>query len=254
MRIHPGLAICLSWAFAAATSADGLVGYRSGLWEDRDHQLHAFAVVQFDRIWSHGEADAMASKLQARLAVLPTSDAISKAVSLSMDQAFWQCGGPWVGSRRLQDQPWAWTDGSTIEPTFWASGRPAQPTGLTACAMLAGESMPSGGLFDALDSDLDPARTSSAILEWEQIIDCDFNQVPDALQIEMDPSLDTDFDGQLDSCLAPNPDLDGNGSIDFADVALALLDFGACQGCPSDLDLNGVVDFGDVALILINFG
>jgi hypothetical protein len=119
--------------------------------------------------------------------------------------------------------------------------------------MLAGESMPSGGLFDALDSDVDPARTSSALLEWEQVIDCDFNQVPDALQIEMDPSLDTDFDGQLDTCLAPTPDLDGNGSIDFADVALALLDFGACV-CATDLDGDGEVGSGDVAICLLDFG
>lgn len=120
--------------------------------------------------------------------------------------------------------------------------------------MLAGESAPAGGLFDALDSDLDPARTSSALLEWDQFFDCDLNQVPDALQIELDPSLDTDFNGQLDSCTALSYDLDGNGSVDFADVALVLLDFGACQGCPTDLDLNGTVDFGDVAIILLNFG
>ena len=120
--------------------------------------------------------------------------------------------------------------------------------------MLAGESAPAGGLFDALDCDLDPARTSSALLEWEQFVDCDLNQVPDALQIEIDPRLDTDFDGRLDACVDLAVDIDGNGTVDFADVALVLLDFGVCQGCPTDLDLSGVVDFGDVAIILLNFG
>lgn len=254
IRIHRGLATCFCWVLSTVTAADSIVDARSGLWEDRNRQPHAFAVVRFDRIWSYAEAQAIATKLGARLAVLPSGDAIGKAVSLSMDPAFWQCGGPWVGSKRLQDQPWLWADGLIVDPALWASDRPGQPAGLAACAMLAGESAPAGGLFDALDCDLDPARTSSALLEWEQLVDCDFNKVPDALQIEMDPSLDTDFNGQLDACATPTADLDGNGSVDFGDVAIALLNFGVCQGCPTDLDLNGVVDFGDIAIILLNFG
>ena len=61
---------------------------------------------------------------------------------------------------------------------------------------------------------------------------------------------------------APNPcvtpacptDFDGNRVVDSADVALILLDFGACGGCPTDLDLNGVVDSADVSLILLDYG
>ena len=49
-------------------------------------------------------------------------------------------------------------------------------------------------------------------------------------------------------------DLDGNGTVDNGDVALALLDFGPCLDCPSDVDQTGEVDFGDIALILLNFG
>jgi alpha-tubulin suppressor-like RCC1 family protein len=49
-------------------------------------------------------------------------------------------------------------------------------------------------------------------------------------------------------------DLDGNGTVDNGDVALALLDFGPCPGCTSDVDQNGEVDFGDIALILLSFG
>ena len=40
----------------------------------------------------------------------------------------------------------------------------------------------------------------------------------------------------------------------LGDVALALLDFGACAGCAADLDGSGAVDFGDVALMLLDFG
>ena len=49
-------------------------------------------------------------------------------------------------------------------------------------------------------------------------------------------------------------DLDCTGTVDSGDVAILLLDFGPCGGCPTDLDGSGVVDFGDVALALLSFG
>jgi hypothetical protein len=49
-------------------------------------------------------------------------------------------------------------------------------------------------------------------------------------------------------------DLDCDGRVDFGDVALALIEFGPCDGCAADVDGSGVVDFGDVALILLDFG
>lgn len=49
-------------------------------------------------------------------------------------------------------------------------------------------------------------------------------------------------------------DLDGSGTVDSGDIALALLDFGPCPGCAADLDQSGIVDFGDVALILLSYG
>jgi len=49
-------------------------------------------------------------------------------------------------------------------------------------------------------------------------------------------------------------DIDLSGEVDLGDVALALLDYGACSGCASDLDGSGEIDFGDVALILLSTG
>ena len=48
-------------------------------------------------------------------------------------------------------------------------------------------------------------------------------------------------------------DLDGDGAVNTADVALLLLDFGDCWGCASDLDGTGVVDTGDLAFLLLLF-
>lgn len=50
-------------------------------------------------------------------------------------------------------------------------------------------------------------------------------------------------------------DLDDDGFVTTADVALLLLDFGLCPGspCPADLDGTGEVDTGDLAFILLLF-
>jgi hypothetical protein len=49
-------------------------------------------------------------------------------------------------------------------------------------------------------------------------------------------------------------DVDASNFVDLGDVAIALLDFGDCAGCPTDLDGTGSVDFGDVSLILLSVG
>jgi len=49
-------------------------------------------------------------------------------------------------------------------------------------------------------------------------------------------------------------DIDGSGEVDLGDAALALLDYGPCQGCSADLDGSGEIDFGDIALILLSTG
>ncbi len=48
-------------------------------------------------------------------------------------------------------------------------------------------------------------------------------------------------------------DLDGDGSVGTGDIAIMLLDFGACAGCASDLDGSDSVDFGDVSFLLLLF-
>ncbi len=52
---------------------------------------------------------------------------------------------------------------------------------------------------------------------------------------------------------APFGDLDGDRRVGASDLALLLLDFGPCPGCPADLDQSGEVDGGDVAVLLISF-
>ncbi len=48
-------------------------------------------------------------------------------------------------------------------------------------------------------------------------------------------------------------DLDGNGAVDFGDVALVMLSMGEIGGA-MDVDGSGIVDFGDVAILLLEMG
>jgi len=50
-------------------------------------------------------------------------------------------------------------------------------------------------------------------------------------------------------------DLDGDGFVNSADIALLLLDYGPCPGqsCAADLDANGVIDNADLAFLLLMF-
>ncbi|NCW28252.1 MAG: hypothetical protein EBV83_08190, partial [Verrucomicrobia bacterium] len=60
--------------------------------------------------------------------------------------------------------------------------------------------------------------------------------------------------GRIDTCDQAAGDLDLNGIVDPADLALLLLDFGPCPECPTDFDASGTVDNADIALLLLNFG
>ena len=47
-----------------------------------------------------------------------------------------------------------------------------------------------------------------------------------------------------------SPDLDGNGTVNGADLAVMLGAWGVCEGCAADLDGNGQVDGADLAALL----
>ncbi|MBL9119043.1 MAG: hypothetical protein JNL80_03910 [Phycisphaerae bacterium] len=45
-------------------------------------------------------------------------------------------------------------------------------------------------------------------------------------------------------------DLNADGHVDAADLAILLGAWGSCAGCPADLDANGTVDAADLAILL----
>lgn len=74
-------------------------------------------------------------------------------------------------------------------------------------------------------------------------------------------TVDAGFDNacvSIAGSLTPG-DLDGDGDVDLADLAVMLGAFGRCLGDPqynaaADLDSNGCVDLGDLSVLLGNFG
>ena len=79
--------------------------------------------------------------------------------------------------------------------------------------------------------------------------------VLDTLNAETEITLTGDTTLTANFSQIPCPyDLDGSREIDTGDVALVLLDSGACQGCAADFDESGEVDSADVSLVLLNSG
>ncbi len=78
------------------------------------------------------------------------------------------------------------------------------------------------------------------------------SDAPRAYAIAIASASSTDTDGDLipDVCATPQPDLNGDGAVNAADLALLLNSWGACAGCPADLTRDGVVDAADLALVL----
>ncbi len=73
--------------------------------------------------------------------------------------------------------------------------------------------------------------------------------------------FDRNYDGVVDAADRPLPtgDLDGDGDVDLADLAVLLASYDACAGegaytPAADLDDSGCVDLADLALLLANYG
>lgn len=64
---------------------------------------------------------------------------------------------------------------------------------------------------------------------------------------------DSNNDGFDDRCTCP-ADLNGDGQINAADLAILLGAWGNCACCPADFNLDGVVDAADLAALLGSWG
>jgi hypothetical protein len=108
--------------------------------------------------------------------------------------------------------------------------------------------------FDG-DSDIDEADETALLAAYGGPgADCNGNGDPDPAEIVLDPSLDLDANGILDSCEALG-DLDGDGSVGITDLLELIGAWGACGApCPADLDGSGTVGIADLLAMLGNWG
>jgi len=83
--------------------------------------------------------------------------------------------------------------------------------------------------------------------------DCDGDGVVDWCEISLGLEADLNGDGIPDSCQGPSYDLNGDGLVNGADLAIVLGQWGPCPGCPGDMNDDGVVDGADLALLLGNW-
>jgi plastocyanin len=103
--------------------------------------------------------------------------------------------------------------------------------------------------FDGLYFD-EPLTAGDPIAEWV---------VPDDLEGEVPyfcrPHCAVDMIGVItivaDRCVA---DINGCGTVDFADLILILGAWGPCEDCIEDIDGSGAVDFGDILMVLGAWG
>jgi CxxC motif-containing protein (DUF1111 family) len=102
------------------------------------------------------------------------------------------------------------------------------------------------------DGDVDDDDFASFLVAYEDKDgDCNGNGVSDLTEI-LQGAPDRNFDGVPDDCVACVGDLDGDGSVNGADLGLMLAQWGS----PGNADLNGdnVVDGSDLGLLLAAWG
>jgi hypothetical protein len=154
------------------------------------------------------------------------------------------CDGPWIGLERPAaapptNEPWRWSDAAPVTFLAWAEGRPAGSPRLPGHAALDDE----GRWLDLAGGPDSGAAVRSAAVRWPAGSDADGNGVPDPLEREGIEWI------AADPACGRNPaDLDGNGRVDAADLAIVLGNWGGTG--PGDIDANGVIDAADLAEVL----
>jgi hypothetical protein len=176
------------------------------------------------------------------------SDGPANGVVLCLRSEPWlalgACDGPWLGLERPAtappaNEPWRWSDARPVTFFAWAEGRPAGSLRLPTYAALDDE----GRWLDLLGSPDAGAAIRSAAVRWPANADGDGNGVPDPLERNGIAWITGDS-----ACVRDPADLDGNGRVDAADLAIVLANWGGPG--PGDIDANGVIDAADLAEVL----
>lgn len=193
------------------------------------------------------EARAFALATGGSLVAIPdpaTNDRI-RCLRNSRTLGLGPCEGPWIGLERSAAPPpgasWRWSDGS--QPVFfaWADQAPSTSVRIAAAAALLAD----GSWFDSLHSPEAGSEIRAAAIAWPAASDADGDGRPDALVATgiltvLVPSGE---------CGGHRADLDGNGRVDSADLAIVLAGWGTAEEIP-DIDDDGTVGPLDLGIVL----
>ncbi|MCH2107091.1 MAG: hypothetical protein MK291_10660, partial [Planctomycetes bacterium] len=212
------------------TNANGVLDACELTWIERPNTGQWFAVAAQSRSW--GEHEQISSSLGGSLAIIEDQS--------EQDWVFSQFSASvplWIGLFQDPSHPsysepgggWRWVNGQSLSYSNWDSSEPNDINGEDYAEINSG---PSGNWGDS-----DQSQTISALYECSSV-DCDGNQTPDIVEIALDPSLDSNSDGILDSCGGGGPysweeDCNGNGTADTTDIA---------NGTSFDRNLDGRPD------------
>lgn len=246
---HLSVATSVLLGSSVAIASD-VVDYRVHRWATGPGaDGRTYAIVIAAEPWSWRDARDVAASVGADLAATPDSNTLMFAMSIATGSGAFDCAGPWIGGYHFGGNSWLWTSNVAFVPFAWAPGRPAQSIMLDSAICLGGTDAPDGTLVDSLVGPDAGLATRSAIMVWSSTTDCDANDVPDQLQIAVNPRLDADNNGLLDSCPPVGlSDLNGDGRVNGADLSLLLSNFNGTG--VGDINRDGVVNGGDLGLLL----
>lgn len=155
------------------------------------------------------------------------------------------CDGPWIGLERpaaaLPGAPWRWIDQSGVSFTAWTDGAPSTSVRIESAASL----LEDGRWLDSMVTPDAGSGIRSAAILWPSASDTDGDGIPDALaraglaMILVDPT----------GCGSQPADLDGDGRVNSADIAILLASWGTDHAA-SDINDDGIVNQLDLGLVL----
>jgi hypothetical protein len=155
------------------------------------------------------------------------------------------CDGPWIGLSRIaatgDGASWTWRDLTPVTFIRWADGAPTTSTRITAFAAM----LEDGTWLDSLPSPDAGTEIRSAAVAWPGTSDADLDGIPDALTAFGIATVLV----PARSCGTDPADLDGNGRVDSADLAIVLAGWGGTDDLP-DINDDGRVDHLDLGMLL----
>lgn len=173
--------------------------------------------------------------------------------------------GPFIGGLQATGSAepaggWTWTSGRRWLEGLWASGEPTNSAcgAAEGCAQLVRRAG-IGGINDITNTGFGCSQrfVSGFLIEWSA--DCngdglvDYGQCRDGSLADKDGNNVPDCCESRESCCVGN--LDGNQSVDGADLGILLNAWGICSAqCAADLDGDGLVNGIDLGLLLGNWG